>query len=122
MPLEKVENYSNRKPTMNEADSKKLKEMRRYHFDATWSGETLHENDCMIPWEQGEWVRYADWKAERKKLIGALEGTSERTLADGTFCWCDGSPDNWAEYHKTAHSSWCFNARAILAEVKGGKV
>jgi len=62
---------------------------------------------------------YTAWNNEREKLIGALEGTSERTLADGTFCWCDGSPDNWAEYHKTAHSSWCFNARAVLVEVKG---
>ena len=82
---------------------------------------------------------YTDWKVERVfyllqnkdleeannsmgpkmiKLIEALENTSERTLADGTFCWCDAHPDFWAEEHKTKHSSWCLTARAVLAEVK----
>ena len=47
--------------------------MTRYHFDAAWSGQQLHENDCLVPWDKGEWVRFKDAQADKAKLVEALE-------------------------------------------------
>ena len=47
--------------------------MTRYHFDAAWSGQQLHENDCLVPWDKGEWVRFKDAQADKAKLVEALK-------------------------------------------------
>ncbi len=68
--------------------------MKRYHFDAAWSGQQLHENDCLVPWEKGEWVRFKDVQIANAKLIdfinevkisadrGCLRAKAEKLLED----------------------------------------
>ncbi len=55
--------------------------MKRYHFDAAWSGQQLHENDCLIPWDKGEWVRFKDAQADKAKLtdfINEVKNSADR--------------------------------------------
>jgi len=89
--------------------------MRRYHFDATWSGETLHENDCMIPLEHGAWVRYADWRTEREKLIGALEAIKD-ACTNESFVRIEGNLVGQIIFGEASAK-----VDAALAEVEGEK-
>jgi len=77
-------------------NSKMVEGIRRYHFDAAWSGETLHANDCLIPWKHGEWCKFsavaAYGEARYKAGVEAMEdaaievGTGNAFGAEERIC------------------------------------
>ena len=81
--------------------------MTRYHFDAAWSGQQLHENDCLVPWDKGEWVRFKDAQADKAKLVEALR---EIQMFENDY---DAFEREWGGDHKRAMQQ----ARAVLKEV-----
>ncbi len=82
--------------------------MTRYHFDAAWSGQQLHENDCLVPWDKGEWVRFKDAQADKAKLVEALEALM--VFEDDS----DAYGTEWYDAHKITVEA----VRAVLKEVE----
>ena len=72
-------------------NSKMVEGIRRYHFDAAWSGETLHANDCLIPWKHGEWCKFSAVAAYGDARYKAGVEAVRKEIPDVVVGWSSGA-------------------------------